>query len=441
MAIFFDAWNIISGRRSKITTTLKTINNTSVFGEGNITAGGGGFSGTLDDITDGATYKKVSQTEKSNFHAPGSDNQDLSGKVDKVTGSSLLADTEAAKIHSPGSDNQDLSNLVVKVTGKALSTNDLTDLLKTAYDNAVAASHAHSNKSTLDSIQEALTTALKTAYDSAVTNNHTHSNKATLDSITAAFTTALKATYDGYATTIAGKTDIAAVLADVGIADAITKKHASGSDAETQTSISAIINAQAEKTTPVDADMTELQDSAAANVMKRLSWLNVKATLKTYFDTLYNGKRLVSNLAASVVTSGTTEKVLLQLAIPANRAVVGSCFRATVMGNSSSTGTLIFKVREGAGGVITDAVAWTAITSAAQAANKRAGFDVIIIVRDSTHNYTDGMAYAGTLQLETVIAVPATSIIAINGIWYISLTVICSSGTFTAQVGAIEEIK
>lgn len=34
---------------------------------------------------------------------------DISGKVDKVTGKSLVSDTEIAKIHSAGSDNQDLS--------------------------------------------------------------------------------------------------------------------------------------------------------------------------------------------------------------------------------------------------------------------------------------------------------------------------------------------
>ena len=42
------------------------------------------------------------------------------------------------------------------------------------------------------------------------------------------------------------------------------------------------------KTTPVDADTVPLIDSEASNVLKKVTWANVKATLKTYFDTLYN---------------------------------------------------------------------------------------------------------------------------------------------------------
>ena len=43
-----------------------------------------------------------------------------------------------------------------------------------------------------------------------------------------------------------------------------------------------------DKATPVDADSIGLIDSAAANVLKELTWANVKATLKTYFDGIYN---------------------------------------------------------------------------------------------------------------------------------------------------------
>jgi hypothetical protein len=56
---------------------------------------------------------------------------------------------------------------------------------------------------------------------------------------------------------------------------------------ETTTTIGALINGATAKTTPVDADYVGLMDSAASNILKKLSWANIKATLKTYFDTLY----------------------------------------------------------------------------------------------------------------------------------------------------------
>ena len=59
---------------------------------------------------------------------------DISGKVDKVTGKSLVEDTEILNIHAPGSDNQDLSGLQPKETGKGLSTNDFTTVDKSKLD-------------------------------------------------------------------------------------------------------------------------------------------------------------------------------------------------------------------------------------------------------------------------------------------------------------------
>lgn len=46
-------------------------------------------------------------------------------------------------------------------------------------------------------------------------------------------------------------------------------------------------HAATSKTTPADADELPLVDSAASNVLKKLTWANLKATLKTYLDTLY----------------------------------------------------------------------------------------------------------------------------------------------------------
>lgn len=64
--------------------------------------------------------------------------------------------------------------------GKGLSTNDLTDDLKTAYDKAVIDSHTHENKSVLDGIDADKITA----WDKAVTDDHAHENKSDLDGIT-----------------------------------------------------------------------------------------------------------------------------------------------------------------------------------------------------------------------------------------------------------------
>ncbi len=47
------------------------------------------------------------------------------------------------------------------------------------------------------------------------------------------------------------------------------------------------IHGASPKATPVDADELGLVDSAASWVLKKLTWANLKATLKTYFDTLY----------------------------------------------------------------------------------------------------------------------------------------------------------
>ena len=56
---------------------------------------------------------------------------------------------------------------------------------------------------------------------------------------------------------------------------------------ETATTVGTLISGATGKTTPVDADSVGLSDSAASNVLKKLTWANIKATLKTYFDTLY----------------------------------------------------------------------------------------------------------------------------------------------------------
>lgn len=73
-------------------------------------------------------------------------------------------------------------------------------------------------------------------------------------------------------------------------------------------------HAATSKATPVDADELSLVDSAAAFVLKKLTWANIKATLKTYFDTLYapassSGEVILANVtlgsAGTALSSGT----------------------------------------------------------------------------------------------------------------------------------------
>jgi len=50
------------------------------------------------------------------------------------------------------------------------------------------------------------------------------------------------------------------------------------------------VTAATGKTTPVDADLLTLFDSASTFSLKKLTWANLKTTLKTYLDTLYATK-------------------------------------------------------------------------------------------------------------------------------------------------------
>ena len=69
-----------------------------------------------------------------------------------------------------------------------------------------------------------------------------------------------------------------------------------------------VINGSPAKNIPVDADMTALMDSADSNALKKLSWANIKATLKTYFDGLYQAFLAQRSGAsqAAVATTGST---------------------------------------------------------------------------------------------------------------------------------------
>ena len=57
-----------------------------------------------------------------------------------------------------------------------------------------------------------------------------------------------------------------------------------GSDATVNnTNVSTVLHGATAKVTPVDADTMPIIDSAASNALKKVTWANIKATLKSYF--------------------------------------------------------------------------------------------------------------------------------------------------------------
>lgn len=95
-------------------------------------------------------------------------------------------------------------------------------------------------------------------------------------------------------------------------------------DLKTATDVGFNINAATEKATPIDADELGIVDSAASNVLKKITWANLKATLKTYFDTLYqavlvSGTNIKTINGASILGSGDlTTSAGVTLCTPVN---------------------------------------------------------------------------------------------------------------------------
>ncbi|MDX3973309.1 hypothetical protein [Shinella sp.] len=94
--------------------------------------------------------------------------------------------------------------------------------------------------------------------------------------------------------------------------------------------IEGIIVAATAKTTPVDADLFGIVDSAASNVLKKVSWANIKATLKAYFDTLYQAADAA--IAKLNIAQAWTKG---QRSTPVSLSITGGVTNAWLLANSN----------------------------------------------------------------------------------------------------------
>lgn len=180
------------------------------------------------------------------------------------------------------------------------------------------------------------------------------------------------------------------------------------------TSIEAAVHAASSKATPVDADETMLADSAASWGLKKLTWANIKATLKTYFDTLYyivggtdvavtdGGTGRSSHTAYAVLCGGTTTTAAQQ-----SIASVGSSGQVLTSNGAGALPTFQdVPVDYGAGSAAIAANAVGAYTLAKKSTSGAlatgstiAGSSIVNGIFATNGTWTDGSALSGTWTL------------------------------------------
>lgn len=92
-----------------------------------------------------------------------------------------------------------------------------------------------------------------------------------------------------------------------------------GADVTDAANVGSVLNAATAKTTPVDADTIPLSDSAASGGLKKLSWANLKATAKAYFDTVY-----AAIVHTHVIGDVTNLQTTLDGKVDENAAITGA---------------------------------------------------------------------------------------------------------------------
>jgi hypothetical protein len=123
---------------------------------------------------------------------------------------------------------------------------------------------------------------------------------------------------------------------DAEVASAVSLKHTQGTDTA--------LGALSTKNPPIDADKVVYRDSVSADALVTSTWTQVKAFLKTYFDTLYN-LYVHPNHSGDVTSVGDGAQTIIAgavtLAKMANMATASLIYRKTAGAGAPEVNTLV----------------------------------------------------------------------------------------------------
>lgn len=162
-----------------------------------------------------------------------------------------------------------------------------------------------------------------------------------------------------------------------------------GSDATVNaTNVATVLHAATDKPTPVDGDELALIDSASS-ALRKLTWANLKATLKSYFDTLYVAAG--SSGALTDATSAATSYTLAQSDSGKHiRFSAGTTITVTIDNSTLSAGFYCVLRQDGAGQVQVVQGTITTFNCAGTAKTRALKSPLSVIAATASSVYVDG---------------------------------------------------